>query len=1176
MKRPFYFLSFFLFGIALLGSTSISAQPIFNMSNMTVDDCKGILLDSELGDPPMTYDHNENYTFSICIPGASEIELEFESFCTEPPFNGTYFDYMRFYDGPDTLSPQIGGIFADTLLPTGIIATSGCLTVNFISDANVTCAGWRAKWEVVVPEPIPLNIFPISDIECDENMLSIRFDRDVPCTAIVPSAFVINGPLGVTVATATPVNCSGGTTRDVNLSVNPPFSVSGDYSIVFTMEETDICQEVHILTAVAGFRVVNCPLFVSIIIADDPICAGTCTFLTARATGGFVGTYTYQWDPSAPSARRIEVCPDFPTTYSVTVTDEQGGTAEASILLTPLPAPVIIGGNQVLCQSDDPFTLMATIPGGTWSALGISEGATESGYYDPGLVTIPEDTIRYIDGNGCEALVIFTVAALEEGTDDAACPGSAPFQVSGGLPIGGVWSGPNISPDGLFTPPSTPGNFEVTYTHPNGCTGTKTIAVGDIQFPLTLDTLCQSDSAFLIPITPFGGTWSGPGIVDEDTGAFDPSEADAGDNLVHYVINGCQDSMVLFIKAIDARFDFSACPSQTPFILPGNWGPAGGIWSGLGVTDTLAGLYDPAILGDGNNDTLQYAFDGCVDERIVYIRTTDLDVLNTLEFCTDAEDFTLDPESVGTVPRDGDWSGPGSILIDDIWYFRAALAGPGLHTLVYTANTCLDSMQVEVFEAPQITPGTFCEREAVQTLQSNQSGGLWSGEGITDENLGLFDPGIAGPGTHTIYYESVDGCTVEMEVIVTPFEMAELINLGASYCFRDTQIIIQTAPAGGVLSIDGQVASSFNPMTLGLGDHTVTYTVGTGDCQDQISQVIQIGEPLSIQLPFDLDSICFGFNIQLSAMGSGGESQGGYTYFWDQGLGFGKDQLVTPTTTTTYTVSMEDGCSEPATASVTVIVHPEIEVQYITGPRVCHLDTSSATIISPAEGAFSFVWDSSPPTLGPAISSRPSTYTVTISNDLTGCEVEEEIQIPGYPAITANFGTSPNGECVSSLEPHIDVLDFSVGGTKGTWDFGDSTFTERYVLGDPISHSYENPGEYLITLSLENAGGCTSVHQESVCVREEHRLFAPTAITPNYDGLNDYFQFKGLGIATIEWQVINRFGQVIFEGSGMDDRWDAVYKGVRVRGAVYNYIARYTTIYDSEILTSQGFITVVY
>lgn len=53
----------------------------------------------------------------------------------------------------------------------------------------------------------------------------------------------------------------------------------------------------------------------------------------------------------------------------------------------------------------------------------------------------------------------------------------------------------------------------------------------------------------------------------------------------------------------------------------------------------------------------------------------------------------------------------------------------------------------------ELTPaGPFCPDDAVDTLEANPSGGIWSGPGIVDEVLGIFDPAVADTGTHVIYF----------------------------------------------------------------------------------------------------------------------------------------------------------------------------------------------------------------------------------------------------------------------------------------------------------------------------------------------------------------------------------------------------------------------------------------
>ena len=59
----------------------MGAQPLYVMQNLTVDDCEGMLTDSEEGPEPGQYNHNEDYTFTICVDQADEIIITFDFFC---------------------------------------------------------------------------------------------------------------------------------------------------------------------------------------------------------------------------------------------------------------------------------------------------------------------------------------------------------------------------------------------------------------------------------------------------------------------------------------------------------------------------------------------------------------------------------------------------------------------------------------------------------------------------------------------------------------------------------------------------------------------------------------------------------------------------------------------------------------------------------------------------------------------------------------------------------------------------------------------------------------------------------------------------------------------------------------------------------------------------------------
>ena len=154
-------------------------------------------------------------------------------------------------------------------------------------------------------------------------------------------------------------------------------------------------------------------------------------------------------------------------------------------------------------------------------------------------------------------------------------------------------------------------------------------------------------------------------------------------------------------------------------------------------------------------------------------------------------------------------------------------------------------------------------------------------------------------------------------------------------------------------------------------------------------------------------------------------------------------------------------------------------------------------------------------------------------------------------------------------------MDFSEGGTSGFWLLGDSMNVETYREGENLEYTFPDTGNYVITLHLENEGGCISEHQIPVCIKAEHRIFAPNAMTPNGDGKNDEFGFKGTNVEEIEWYIYNRYGEQIYRGDAMNDRWNGKYKGTRVTNGVYTWYAVYRARGVSGRLEMKGFVSVI-
>ncbi|WP_460220002.1 choice-of-anchor L domain-containing protein [Psychroserpens sp. MEBiC05023] len=96
------------------------------------------------------YGSDENFVTTICAQNAGEfIILDFTAFSTQ--LNA---DVLTIYDGDDTTAPVIGtysGVAGPGLVIASDTNTSGCITVQFVSDSAGTTTGWEADIICAVP-----------------------------------------------------------------------------------------------------------------------------------------------------------------------------------------------------------------------------------------------------------------------------------------------------------------------------------------------------------------------------------------------------------------------------------------------------------------------------------------------------------------------------------------------------------------------------------------------------------------------------------------------------------------------------------------------------------------------------------------------------------------------------------------------------------------------------------------------------------------------------------------------------------------------------------------------------------------------------------------------------------------------------------------------------------------
>jgi len=333
-----------------------------------------------------------------------------------------------------------------------------------------------------------------------------------------------------------------------------------------------------------------------------------------------------------------------------------------------------------------------------------------------------------------------------------------------------------------YDDPNIPGGpaDRVNGDHPPVVTTARILIVPYPDATITpVDTMCANAPPVTLTAHDPGGVWSGSGVSGN---IFDPSVAGPGNHTIRYAVtnaDGCSDTdnTVITVAPIpDATIITSgiACSTDPVIVLQAR--DPGGVWSGTGVTGNV---FYPAVAGSGNHSITYSITDanGCTDsdQAIITVATPDATIAPVDTLCVDSPAITLTAVDLG-----GIWSGPGVVGNR----FIPMLAGAGNHIIKYEIlNTdCMagDTAVITVMAPPSIIidgPGTAFLNGPPVILTAYPTGGIWSGTGLTGN---LFDPAVAGLGTHTLRYSIPPeswGCeaqqSIQITVIMPPMPLAD-------------------------------------------------------------------------------------------------------------------------------------------------------------------------------------------------------------------------------------------------------------------------------------------------------------------------------------------------------------------------------------------------------------------
>lgn len=186
---------------------------------------------------------------------------------------------------------------------------------------------------------------------------------------------------------------------------------------------------------------------------------------------------------------------------------------------------------------------------------------------------------------------------------------------------------------------------------------------------------------------------------------------------------------------------------------------------------------------------------------------------------------------------------------------------------------------------------------------------------------------------------------------------------------------------------------------------------------------------------------------------------------------------------------------------------------------------------------------------------------------------------------------------LEGCEPlEVTFTNSSTDADSYDWDFGNgqsttvtNTNSQTQVYSTPATieliATYDGICPDTATVSINAyVCGCTSptatnynpnaTVDDGSCFYPNPTVVAPNVFTPNNDEENTVFELNTTNATSIELRITNRWGQVMFEGTGLNPVWDGKSKGKDVEEGVYFYQYKVTGI-TGEVLEGHGFLHLI-
>lgn len=350
---------------------------------------------------------------------------------------------------------------------------------------------------------------------------------------------------------------------------------------------------------------------------------------------------------------------------------------------------------------------------------------------------------------------------------------------------------------------------------------------------------------------------------------------------------------------------------------------------------------------------------------------------------------------------------------------------------------------------------------------------------------------------------------------------------------------------------------------------------------DTLRDTIRI-EP-GVELNNIIDTtICFGDTISLRMNSNGTASQ----FIWSTSSNYsnplnnGSDSSIRISPASSIGYYYKAARTICADSGVSIVNVQDIEVDVDDFTSICIGDTISLNALNLSGLPLNYFWSPSDSLLN-----GQSTNTVSISPNISqnffllsrtniGC-LEYDTAF-----VEVNTPAFESAEILSTLDSvfagQSTQLSTNRIGSNLRYFWSPAEGLNDRTSANPIA-SPSKTTLYTVSIYDENTG-CTIEALRRVFVYEllcdEPAIFVPTAFTPNNDGKNDILYVRGGLIKSMEWQVYNRWGELVFQSDHPSKGWDGIYKGKAADPGVFVYHLK-ATCFDNQNFFKKGNVTLI-